>query len=296
MNRKIISLVLLVFALVGCGTKNADKVEISVISYNMRVGTADDGENSWEFRKAATAAMIDSLKPDLVGVQEAMGFQAKYIAENCPEYGCYGVAREDGIVKGEHMSVFYRRDVFNLLYSFTFWLSETPDVPSMGWDAAYKRTATVAFLEHKSSGKKFYFVNTHLDHRGKEAQKNGLQLIVERIKSLNPDGLPLILTGDFNMASNEEAIVALDAHMLNTRSVAPITDSVATYNAWKRGPQAVLSGDTVKAEPTQRYIIDYIFYSPMNPDMCLEYRTITETFAGVPFISDHYPIMAVLEF
>ncbi len=294
MTRKIISIALMVLLVAGCAPK--EKIKVSVVSYNMRVGTANDGDNSWEFRKEATAEMIKTLQPDLIGVQEAMKFQADYIAENCTEYGCYGVAREDGVAKGEHMSIFYKKEVFNLLDSFTFWLSETPDVPSLGWDASYKRTATVAFLEHKDSGKKFYFVNTHLDHRGKEAQKNGLLLIVEKIKNLNPHGLPLILSGDFNLASYQEPILALDEHMLNTRTVAPVTDTLATFNGWKRVPFVAVPGDTTKPYPTKPYIIDYIYYSPMEPSICLEYRTVTEQFASVPFISDHYPIWAVLEF
>ncbi len=295
-NRNILLLAFLVLISVGCAEHSGEKIRISVVSYNMRVGTANDGENSWEFRKGATAEMIKSLQPDLIGVQEAMKFQADYIAENCPEYGCYGVAREDGVAKGEHMSIFYKKEVFNLLDSHTFWLSETPDVPSKGWDASYKRTATIAFLEHKASGKKFYYVNTHLDHKGKLAQKNGLLLIVERIENINPDRLPLILSGDFNLASYEEPVLALNEHMLNTRSVAPVTDTLPTFNAWGKALKQAAIGENFKDMPTRDFIIDYIFYSPMDPTICLEYRTVTEQYASVPFISDHYPVWAVLEF
>ncbi len=290
------SFVILFFILLvaGCGRKPAGEVEISVISYNMRLSSADDGTNSWQYRKEATSAMIDSLKPDLLGVQEAMKDQIEYIVENCPEYGYYGVGREDGLDGGEHMSIFYRKDVFNLLDAFTFWLSETPEVPSMGWDAMCKRTATVTYLEHKASGKKFFYVNTHLDHKGLVAQQKGLELIVEKIKSINPDKLPLILTGDFNMVSYNEAIVSLSGKMLNARSVAPVSDTLATFNAWKKPLADAALGDNLKQKPAKDLIIDYIFYSPMDSSMCLEYRTIAEEYASVPFISDHYPIKAVL--
>ncbi len=281
--------------LAGCCGKNEEKAEITVISYNMRLSSADDGENSWQYRKEATSAMIDSLKPDLLGVQEAMADQIEFIMDECPEYGYYGVGREDGISGGEHMSIFYRKDVFNLIDSFTFWLSETPEVPSKGWDAACKRTATVTYLEHKATKKRLFYVNTHLDHRGLEAQKKGLELIVNKIDSLNPKKLPLILTGDFNMVSYNEAIVALDKVMLNTRSVAQVTDTLATFNAWKKPLEDAALGENLKAKPAKELIIDYIFYSPMDSTMCKEYRTITEEFASVPFISDHYPVRAVFE-
>ncbi len=289
----ILSFVLL-FA--GCCQKTEEKAEISVISYNMRLSSADDGENSWQYRKEATSAMIDSLKPDLLGVQEAKQDQIEFIMSECPEYGHYGVGRDDGISKGEHMSIFYRKDAFDLLDSFTYWLSETPDVPSKGWDAQCRRTATVTYFEHKATKKRFFYVNTHLDHKGLEAQKKGLELIVNKIDSINPEKLPLILTGDFNMVSSNEAILALDKVMLNTRSVAPVTDTLATFNGWGESLQEAAIGDNMKSKPVHELIIDYIFYSPMDSTMCKEYRTITEEFASVPFISDHYPIKAILTF
>ncbi len=285
-----------ILLLAGCCQKNEEKAEITVMSYNMRQSPADDGQNSWQFRKEATPAMIDSLKPDLLGVQEAYRNQIDYIIENCPEYGHYGVGREDGISGGEHMSIFYKKDVFNLLDSFTYWLSETPEVPSKGWDARCKRTATVTFLEHKATGKRFYYVNTHLDHKGMEAQKKGLELIVNNIAGMNPEKLPLILSGDFNMVSTNEAIVALDKVMFNTRSVAPVTDTLATFNGWGKSLEQAAIGDNMKAKPVHELIIDYIFYSPMDSTMCKEYATINGTFAGVPYISDHYPIIAKFEF
>ncbi len=284
-----------ILLLAGCCQKNEEKAEITVMSYNMRQSPADDGQNSWQFRKEATPAMIDSLKPDLLGVQEAYRNQIDYIIENCPEYGHYGVGREDGISGGEHMSIFYKKDVFNLLDSFTYWLSETPEVPSKGWDARCKRTATVTFLEHKATGKRFYYVNTHLDHKGMEAQKKGLELIVNNIAGMNPEKLPLILSGDFNMVSTNEAIVALDKVMFNTRSVAPVTDTLATFNGWGKSLEQAAIGDNMKAKPVHELIIDYIFYSPMDSTMCKEYATINGTFAGVPYISDHYPIIAKFE-
>ena len=110
--------------------------------------------------------------------------------------------------------------MFDLKSAETFWLSETPEKPSMGWDAACFRTATWALMKDKKTGKKFYFVNTHLDHKGKEAQKNGLKLIVDRIAQINPDGYPMVLTGDFNITPDNKALTDLDAKMQSARKIA----------------------------------------------------------------------------
>ena len=142
----------------------------------------------------------------MFGVQEAYDFQIAYILEQCPEYRAVGVGRNDGKSGGEHMSVFYDTTRNELLEWGTYWLSETPDVPSVGWDAKYNRTATWTLLKDIASGQKFYFVNTHLDHRGVVARKEGLALIYNRIQSMNPDGLPMVLVGDFNVLTDDECL------------------------------------------------------------------------------------------
>ena len=130
--------------------------DIKVISYNIRLGVAKDGTNSWEYRYPASAMMINDQKPDIFGLQEAYDFQVKYLEEYCEDYKSVGVGREDGKHEGEHMSIFYNKKTTKLLKWGTFWLSETPDKPSMGWDAACFRTATWALLKDKASGKKYY--------------------------------------------------------------------------------------------------------------------------------------------
>ena len=152
--------------------------QLTVISYNIRMGEANDGTNSWTYRYPASAMMIVDQKPDIFGLQEAYDYQVTYLSEYCPGYKSVGVGRENGKHEGEHMSIFYNTKTVKLLKWGTFWLSETPDTPSMGWDAACKRTATWALLQDKASNKKFYFVNTHLDHVGVEARKNGLPWII----------------------------------------------------------------------------------------------------------------------
>ena len=146
---------------------------LKVVSFNIRNGEASDGTNSWIYRYPATALMIEDQKPDIMGLQEAYSYQVSFITENLLNYEAVGVGREDGRKEGEHMSILYNKKTVSLKKWGTFWLSDTPDEPSQGWDGACKRTATWALMKDKRSGNSFLYVNTHLDHVGKEAQKNG---------------------------------------------------------------------------------------------------------------------------
>lgn len=256
----------------------ADKTQIKVISYNIRMGEADDGANSWQYRSPATIGMLEEQLPDVFGIQEAFGYQVEFITKNVKNYKSKGVGREDGKEKGEFMSIFWNRKSTKLLKWGTFWLSETPDKPSMGWDAACKRTATWALMRDKKSGKRYYFVNTHLDHVGKEARKRGLQLIVDRIDDINPEGYPMVLTGDFNVTPDNPCLEDLDKIMESTRKIARKSDFEGTFNGWGKSDK----------------VIDYIYVSGFSD--VPEYRTLKKTYAGKPFISDHYPIMSVLVF
>lgn len=261
--------------------KTSDKeYDLKVMSYNIRLGIGKDGTNSWEFRYPATALMIEDQQPDVFGVQEAHDFQILFIKENLRNYDCVGVGREDGKSEGEHMSIFWNKKKISLIKSGTFWLSETPDKPSKGWDAHCKRTATWALMKDKRTGKKFYFVNTHLDHRGKLAQKNGLALIVSRIDEINPQGYPMVLTGDFNVKPNNPVLTDLDKIMQSSRKVAKKTDNHQTFNGWGKAKSDA--------------VIDYIYVLGFSD--CIEYQTVTKPYAERKFISDHYPIFTTLKF
>lgn len=253
---------------------------LKVMSYNIRYGSADDGTNSWKYRWPATVEMLNDVKPDVFGVQEALDFQVEFISEMVRDYKGYGVGREDGKHDGEHMAIFWNKKTVKMIKSGTFWLSETPEKPSMGWDAACYRTATWALMKDKKTGKKFYFVNTHLDHEGREAQKNGLKLIVDRIASINPEGYPMVLTGDFNITPDNPGLVDLDKIMTSTRKIAKKTDNKGTFNGWR----------TDRPGP----VIDYIYMSGFSSVPV--YETIVKKYADKPFISDHNPIMSVLVF
>lgn len=258
----------------------SQSTELKVMSYNIRQGSADDGDNSWIFRSSSTLEMLEDQMPDVFGVQEALGYQVEYISEHSIAYDYVGVGRDDGNQKGEYMAIFWSKKTMSVLEWGTFWLSETPDVPSKGWDAACYRTATWALMEVKKTGQKFYFVNTHLDHIGVDARREGLNLIVDKIASINHEGLPMVLTGDFNMIPSAPELKELDAKMNSTRLVAIESDNHNTFNGWGKG--------------TKDQIIDYIYISGFSS--CLEYHTVTDEYAQRKYISDHYPIVSRLIF
>ena len=263
---------------VDSAAKAPESQEVKVISYNIRLINSKDGPNEWKYRAEASPAMIKDYAPDIFGVQEALPEQLAYMQKALPKYACIGVGREDGVSKGEHMSIFYNKNTVELLDWGTYWLSETPDVPSKGWDARCKRTATWARMKMKKSGKEFFYVNTHLDHRGHEARQKGLDLIVKRIAAMNPDGFPMILTGDFNVEPDNPVLTELNTRMKDAKKTAEKTDSRATFNGW--GARAI--------------VIDYIYYSGFSA--CPEYETIVRQYKDVLYISDHYPIVARLIF
>jgi endonuclease/exonuclease/phosphatase family metal-dependent hydrolase len=283
MKKKIL-LITALMALVPVFSFAKEPSQLTVISYNIRQGIAEDGTNSWEYRFPCSAMMIEDQKPDIFGLQEAYDFQVRYLKEYTKGYKCVGVGRENGKAKGEesgeHMEIFYNKQNIKLLKWGTYWLSETPDEPSLGWDGACKRTATWALMKDKRSGQKFYYVNTHLDHVGREAQKNGLALIVSRIGEMNPNGLPTVLTGDFNVTPDDEILSDLNTKMKSAREYAVKTDKGQTFNGW--------------GYEKENKAIDYIYYKGFSS--CPVFEVIRKPYMDHTYISDHYPVKATLVF
>lgn len=276
----IIAAVLMALPFTVSAQKQTRDYDLKVMSYNIRMGVAKDGTNSWEYRYPATALMLQDQMPDVFGVQEAFEFQIRFIEDNFADYDSVGVGRDNGKSEGEFMSIFWNKKTVKMVKWGTFWLSETPEKPSKGWDAACKRTATWALMKDKKTGKHFYYVNTHLDHRGSEARRQGLNLIVSRIDEINQKGYPMVLTGDFNMKPDDAALTGLEQRMQSARKIAPKTDNHATLNLWGKG----------KAD----MVIDYIYVSGFSA--CPEYHTVNEKYGQWKYISDHYPVYAKLIF
>lgn len=265
-------------SIVGC---TAEKSEIKVMSFNIRLSPNDDfdGENSWVFRKSGAIAMIEDVKPDIFGIQEGLFHQVNYMEDNLPEYGRYGVGRDDGQQRGEANAIFWNKERFDLLEKGTYWLSETPDTVSRGWDGACNRVVTWVKLSDKSRGGEcVWFFNTHFDHIGKIAREESGKLLIERMKEMVPEDEPVFLTGDFNANHDSEILQPIKSFMGMARDEAPVSDSLNTFHNWNKI-------DTDKGG----HIIDHIFFRGADP---VRYVTWTENY-GLPCISDHYPVYAV---
>lgn len=276
MRKLLFAILAAAVALPSCCQQAKDSLK--VMSFNVRNAKAADGDNAWELRRSATIAMLDEVQPDVFGLQEAYPEQEEYITSERPKYVAYGIGRNDGI-EGERMSVVYNTETLQMLECGTWWLSETPDIPSVGWDAKYPRTATWALLKDLRCGREFYLVNTHLDHRGVLARRYGLAMVMDLIRQMNPD-TPLILMGDFNVEPGDECLTDVEARMCNARSSAKVTENTPSFNGFK--------------ESEGHKTIDYIYYKGFSG--AESFKVLNQPFDGKPFISDHYPIVATIDY
>jgi len=256
--------------------------DLKVMTYNIRLSLESDKENSWDNRKQDALALMNYYHPDYFGVQEAVPQQMTDIKTGLKDYDYVGVGRDDGKNQGEYSAIFYDKNKLEVLKSGTFWLSETPEEPSKGWDAAYNRVCTYALFKLKKSGKMFYAFNVHFDHVGDIARVNSSKLILEKIKELNTENLPLTLTGDFNLTDETEPIKIISKSLDN-----------AYYHSKKPhyGPKGTFTAFDVNTIPKER--IDYIFVKGFETETI---RTINDRRENLLYPSDHFPILAKIEF
>ncbi len=255
---------------------------LKVMTYNIRLSLESDGENSWGNRKQEALQMLNYYHPDFFGVQEAVPQQMADLKDGLKDYNYVGVGRDDGANQGEYSAIFYNIEKFSVLKSGTFWLSETPEKPSKGWDAAYNRICTYALLSTKNGGKKIWAFNVHFDHVGNEARKNSVNLILKKIKQLNPWNFPVVLMGDFNLTEDSEPIKMLSANL---------NDSYYHSKTKPYGSKGTFTGFDTSKQPENR--IDYIFVKNFE---VLNYRTINDRRDNFLFPSDHFPIMVEISF
>ena len=256
---------------------------LKVMSYNIRLDVASDKENAWTHRKDYFCSQIQFYEPAIFGVQEAMPRQVTDIASRLPLYNYVGMGR-DGMGKGESSNIFYDKNRFQVKENHTFWLSETPDTISKGWDAAYNRVCTYALFKDKKSKKTFWVFNTHLDHIGEVARTKGIALILTKIKEVNKKDYPVIFMGDFNSEPTTERIVNLKKEMTDTREASiekPFGPS-GSFNGFKFN------------EPVTR-LIDYIFISKTGGFMVKKYAVLSDS-KDLRYPSDHLPIYVELNF
>ena len=247
------------------GAKAPAEDTVRIMSFNVRNVEYDRGR--------IVPQVIADYMPDSVGVQECEGIWFLTLKSNLPTYGIVGVGRDFGLpLIGESTAILYRKDKYKLVDWGTFWLCETPDKPSMGWDAMYKRTCTWAVLENKETKKQYAHVNTHLDNSGKDARIKGLQLVMDKAAEFD---MPVVVTGDFNFPKGSDLYKKLTADKLTDSAVvAAKADSGCTSHGYK---------DVITGNP-----IDFVLVNEKISDI-KSYKIIREKKNG-KFISDHYPI------
>jgi endonuclease/exonuclease/phosphatase family metal-dependent hydrolase len=190
------------------------------MSFNIRVNTASDGANDWPHRREIAAAAIRFHQADLVGVQEAYRDMAVDVQQRLPGYGYVGAGTSDGRDGGAINALFWRESRLELLRWETIWLSETPQTPGTGWDAAFPRTATYAVLRERRSGAALHVFNIHLDHEGERAREQSALLLAERVNALPADAR-VILLGDFNCNQDTAPLRVINQHtkLRNAREI-----------------------------------------------------------------------------
>lgn len=254
---------------------------LKVMTYNIRLNLDSDGENSWTNRKENWCSQIQFYEPDIFGVQEATPSQVVDISDSLSHYGTIGMGRE-GIGKGESSNIYYKKDRFKVVEGNTFWLSETPNKISIGWDAACNRVCTYALFKDLKTKKTFWVFNTHLDHMGEIARTNGILLILSKMKTINIKNYPVIFMGDFNSEPSTERIVALKKEMNDSREISesnPFGPS-GTFNGFKHN------------EPV-RDLIDYIFVSKNDKFKVKKYAVLSDS-KDLRYPSDHLPVYVEL--
>ena len=273
------------------GFEDSPAEELRVMCFNIRYATAPDGPNHWDLRKEFLVETIRAFDPDLLGTQETLGSQRDYLAEKLPEYDCLGVGRDDGKERGEMMALYYKRARFEKLDGGHFWLSETPEVAgSKSWDSSLPRMVTWVRLRdrHQAEAPPILFLNTHFDHRGRQARVESSRLIRQQIDILGQQSR-IILTGDFNAGEDSDPYRALFGPIDGRPS--PLVDTFRIVHP-ERGPhEGTFSG--FQASRTDGARIDWI---AVSRDWEVFQAEIDRTARDGRTPSDHFPIHAVLRF
>ncbi|MEJ1098201.1 MULTISPECIES: endonuclease/exonuclease/phosphatase family protein [unclassified Pseudoxanthomonas] len=262
---------------ISFSASSADPQTLRVMSFNVRLPAESDGPDRWELRRDQVVRMLREQSPDVIGTQELFAEQGDYLARQMPEYAWFGRGRESN-GGGEHMGVFYRRDRLRMVESGDFWLSDTPEVPgSITWGHLHPRMVTWALFETMADKRRFYLFNTHLPYRGEDenARLRGAQAIARRLRAL-PDGVPVVLTGDFNTLPDTTAYAEFKGLLQD-----------AWISAAKRtGPEGTFHGFT--GQPQKR--IDWILVRDLKVDR----MRVVDSHENGRYPSDHFPLVVEL--
>jgi endonuclease/exonuclease/phosphatase family metal-dependent hydrolase len=263
-----------------------DADPVRVMTFNIRYGTARDGEHAWPLRRHLAFRVIRDFAPDILGVQEALHFQLDEIAIEVPYLDRIGVGRDDGAEDGEYAAILYDARRLEPIEQGTFWLSDSPALPgSMTWGNRFPRVATWARFRERHSGDTFYVFNTHWDHESQPARERSAALLLQRIADRSVPGDPILLMGDFNAGPDNPAFQALltarnatAPHLYDTFLAGGSDDGESgTFHAFR--------GDRSGAR------IDAILASPHWHTLAADIVLLSE---DGRYPSDHFPVTAIL--
>jgi endonuclease/exonuclease/phosphatase family metal-dependent hydrolase len=271
-----LSLLLLLGLAQAPAPQPAEAAPLTVMSFNIRYGTANDGENHWLKRREQLFTLLREQQADVVGLQEALHGQIDEILKAVPGYDYVGVGRSDGRRAGEYAAILYRTARVRVRRSDTFWFSDTPGVvKSTSWGNQIERVCTWAYFEDRE-GPAFYVYNVHLDHLSQPSRERSAALLLERIRARDPKA-PAVVTGDFNAGERNPAAVAMLAAFRDSfRVVHPDAGEVGTFNGFTIGQTA---GEK----------IDFVFVEPGTEVLAAD---IVRTSRDGRYPSDHFPVTA----
>ena len=253
----------------------------SIISYNIRYDNDWDIENSWKIRRNKVSQILVQYSPSIIGIQEGLLNQVQYIDSSLIDYDYVGVGRDDGKKKGEFCAIYFDTTRYVLLKNSTFWLSETPDTISVGWDAALERICTYGLFKDRITKKEFWVFNTHFDHIGVVAREKSSELILKRINKINHQSLPVILMGDFNSIPNSSPVKEIKTEL---------SDALQISLEKLQGPRGTFNGFNEDLPIEKR--IDYIFTNDLK---VISYTHINDRLNNNRHISDHLPVMIKIQ-
>lgn len=262
---------------------SSERASYKIMTYNIRYDNTNDGENQWSKRKEFLSNQIAFYSPDIFGIQEGLNHQVQYLDSVFTNYNYIGVGRDDGKTKGEYSAIFYNKEKFNILDEGTFWLSETPDKISVGWDASMERICTYGLFINKVTNEQFFVFNTHFDHIGNLARVNSATLILKKTAEFNPNNLPVIVMGDFNLKPDTEPIQLFSKVLNDTKkvSISKPFGPIGTFNGFKFD------------KPISNRI-DYIFTSKQGVEVS-KYAVLSDS-KDCKYASDHLPVFIELKF
>jgi endonuclease/exonuclease/phosphatase family metal-dependent hydrolase len=270
------------------------------MSFNLRYGTADDGNHSWNHRRDLAARVIADFDADLIGTQESVGFQTDFLRQRFPGWTCLRRSRDPDANSGESVDIFFRNRRFTLIESGHFWLSDQPEIPgSRSWDSRYPRlVAWCSLIDHEAAGQPISFFNTHFDYQGSIARMESAKLLRQRLNTLASDHR-IVVVGDFNCDEDDDPyrVLCFGAKQ-KTSPIAQLREAVPLVDSWR-----VVQPERVSDEGTRHDFlghragprIDWILH-------CRKYVTTDASIVPPPatlqaepqFPSDHHPITAIL--